>query len=394
MLVKTKSVKLSTLVNIDSGFSFKTPDILTDGKYPVLKISNFSSGIIKPENFFINVEPENFNRKSIISSNEIIVAMSGSTGKAAINDGNTYYVNQRIAILRNKDENIVLTGYLKHHLVNQKFETYCNNLGTGLQKNISNKIIGNYEIPLPELEVQKEIVEILDKFTTLEEELESELEAREKQYKYYLNKLTNNLANFKMMKVSDFADVKIGATPRTSNKEYWKNGVIPWMSSGEIHNKIITKTEKFITERGFENTSTFMLPKDTVLVALAGQGITRGNVAITGIELCTNQSIAGLINKRPEIVNSKFVYYFLKTQYENLRFISSGDGTRGGLNSIMIRNYQIPIPLFEEQNKIVDILDKFSALVENIEKGLPREIELRRKQYEYYRNKLLTFEEL
>jgi type I restriction enzyme S subunit len=81
----------------------------------------------------------------------------------------------------------------------------------------------------------------------------------------------------------------------------------------------------------------------------------------------------------------------LKTQYQQLRSISSGDGTRGGLNLQMIRNYRIPIPPLSEQKKIVSILDKFDALVNDISIGLPAEIEARRKQYEYYRNRLLTF---
>ena len=104
------------------------------------------------------------------------------------------------------------------------------------------------------------------------------------------------------------------------------------MSSGEVNKgKHFMKLEKKITKEGYVKISnTKMLPKNTVVIALAGQGKTRGTVAITRIELCTNQSLCGIIPN--EKLNSDYLYHYLKTQYENLRQLSSGDGTRGGLN--------------------------------------------------------------
>ena len=93
------------------------------------------------------------------------------------------------------------------------------------------------------------------------------------------------------------------------------------------------------------------------------------------------------------IINPDYVYHFLKTQYENLRQISSGNGARGGLNLQMISNYKLPIPALSKQVSIVAILDKFDALTSSIIDGLPREIELRQKQYEYYRDLLFSFSE-
>lgn len=132
-----------------------------------------------------------------------------------------------------------------------------------------------------------------------------------------------------------------------------------------------------------------MVPPNTVVVALAGQGKTRGMVAITRMSLCTNQSLCSIVTD--SILDSNYLYYFLKTQYKQLRTVSSGDGTRGGLNLQMIRDYKIPVPTLEKQKRIIKILDDFDALVNDISKGLPAEILARRQQYEYYRNKLLTF---
>ena len=136
-----------------------------------------------------------------------------------------------------------------------------------------------------------------------------------------------------------------------------------------------------------------MVPLNTVVIALAGQGKTRGKVAITKTALCTNQSLCSLVIDN-ENINNDYVYYYLSTQYQNLRSISSGDGTRGGLNLQMIKNYKIPLPSINDQRHIVSILDKFDSLVNDISIGLPAEIEARRKQYEYYRNRLLSFKKI
>ena len=173
-----------------------------------------------------------------------------------------------------------------------------------------------------------------------------------------------------------------GGTPNTSKPEYWENGTIPWMSSGEVNLGIIYQTEKFITELGLKNSSAKFVPKNSIVIALAGQGKTRGKVARIKIDLTTNQSLASLTFDE-KLVNSDYVYHFLESQYENLRQISSGNGNRGGLNLQMISSYQIPIPPLDVQAEIVRILDAFTAIT--------AELNMREKQYQYYRDKLLTF---
>ena len=188
-------------------------------------------------------------------------------------------------------------------------------------------------------------------------------------------------------KLGDIAKCYAGATPSTKNASYWEGGIIPWMSSGEVHQGIVTYTAAHITQLGYDNSSTKMLPKGSVVIALAGQGKTRGSVAITDIELCTNQSLCGIVLNKSNIIN-KYVYYFLGTRYNHLRKISSGEGTRGGLNLKMISDYEIPIPAISEQERIVGILDTFTSSIDN----LKQQIAQRRKQYEYYRDQLLDLE--
>ena len=157
------------------------------------------------------------------------------------------------------------------------------------------------------------------------------------------------------------SDICAGATPETKVSEYWKNGTIPWLASGEIHKRRIYQTEKSITEKGYLSSSTKMIPENCVLIALAGQGKTRGTVAVNKIPLCTNQSIVAII---PNNCYYQYLYYFLDIRYNNLREISSGDGTRGGLNLNLIANYPVTIPPLPEQQKIADILTTQDRVIE------------------------------
>ena len=182
--------------------------------------------------------------------------------------------------------------------------------------------------------------------------------------------------------IGDIATCFPGATPKTSNPEYWENGTIPWMSSGEVNYGEVTYTEKKITQLGYDNTSTKMVPVNSVVIALAGQGKTRGTVAITRIPLCTNQSLCAIVPKSK--IMSEFLLHFLRSQYQQLRDVSSGDGTRGGLNLKMINAYKIPVPPLPVQEEIVRILHNFTELTAE----LTAELSARKKQYEYY---LYTF---
>ena len=155
-------------------------------------------------------------------------------------------------------------------------------------------------------------------------------------------------------KIKDFANCYAGATPSTQKKEYWENGTIPWLSSGEVNKKRIYQTDTFITQLGFNSCSTKIVPPHTTVMALAGQGKTRGTVAITEIELCTNQSLAAIVTNSS--VDDDCLRFYLENQYQNLREISSGDGTRGGLNLTLINEYNVSLPSINEQKKIAIFL--------------------------------------
>lgn len=163
-------------------------------------------------------------------------------------------------------------------------------------------------------------------------------------------------------KINDIATCFAGATPSTKIPEYWEDGTIQWMSSGEVNNGQIFETEKRISKLGFDKCSTKMVKPNTVVIALAGQGKTRGMVAITRTSLCTNQSLCA-IETNTDICDD-YLYQYLQLQYNNLRLISSGDGTRGGLNLKLIGNYSVSIPSLSEQQKIADFLSTIDTIIE------------------------------
>ncbi len=176
--------------------------------------------------------------------------------------------------------------------------------------------------------------------------------------------------------LSEVCRLVTGATPSKTKSEYWENGTIPWMSFGEVNLKRVFETENKIIQLGFEKTSITMVPVHSIVIALAGQGKTRGKVAITEIELCTNQSLCPMICS--EQINYKFLYHYLDGKYEELRAISNGDGTRGGLSLRILNPYTVPVPPIEVQHEIVRILDNFIELT------------ARKQQYEYYFHKIMN----
>ena len=324
----------------------------------------------------------------------IVVAGSGAYAGFVSYWDQPIFVSDAFSVKVN--EEILVPRFTYHWMCGKQKELYSLKSGGGVP-HVYPKDVAKFKCPIPPLEVQCEIVRILDQFTTLEAELEAELEARRAQYEYYRNQLLSYDAlvsrcpnGVQYKSIGSFSKCVAGATPNSKNPSLW-DGDIPWMSSGEVNKKTVYSTNRFITQLGFDSCSTKMVPAGAVVIALAGQGKTRGTVARIRIELCTNQSLCAIITDKT--VDSDYLFHYLSGQYDNLRAVSSGDGTRGGLNLKMIRAYKVPVPPIEEQRRIADVLDRFDTLVNDISSGLPAEIVARRAQYEYYRDCLLSFPE-
>jgi len=162
-------------------------------------------------------------------------------------------------------------------------------------------------------------------------------------------------------RLGDNSDIITGGTPNTKVIEFWHPKEIPWLSSGEVNKKRINFTENMISQSGLSNSSANWVKKNSVLIALAGQGKTRGTVAITNIPLTTNQSVAAVIPN--DVLNPEFIFQNLESRYDELRTNSSGDRTRGGLNKRIIFETSISAPKIEEQTKIGNLFKHLDALI-------------------------------
>ncbi len=302
-----------------------------------------------------------------------------------------FWANNHVHVVRGKEG--LNTRYLYHYLCIVNFVPFLS--GGGRAKLTKGKLV---DIPLPipcpdnpekSLAIQSEIVRILDKFTALTAELTAELNMRKKQYNYYRDQLLSfeeGEVEWKTLGDTDFFEVGSGGTPSKRKTEYWDNGNIPWIKSESCNNESVYSASNFITELGLAKSNAKLLKERTTLIALVGATIFK--TAFLEFEATTNQNIASIKSKNPKVVNDKFIFYYITNLYDVLK---SEMRNYGMLNLTTLRQFNIPIPAIEEQERIVTILDKFDTLTSSITEGLPREIELRQKQYEYYRDLLLSF---
>jgi len=239
------------------------------------------------------------------------------------------------------------------------------------------------KIPTPPLPVQEEIVRILDKFV----ELEAELEARKIQYEFYRGELFYSKSKDKIKILSEVSDIydSLHATPKYSAEGYPMIRVADVKGGYVDYSKVLR-----VNAENFKKFTKKYKPKfgDIVISRVGSYGNT---CLLDEKEVCLGQNTSIIHPK----INGKYLYYYLNSDYVEGYIDNNVKGA--GYKSLSLANVKsIPIlvPNAEEQERIVSILDKFDKLTNDISKGLPAEIQMRREQYEYYRNKLLTFKEL
>lgn len=235
----------------------------------------------------------------------------------------------------------------------------------GIRANIGQRDLATVEIEIPSKSEQKAIAAALDDASALISSIER-LIAKKRYVKQGLmqelltgrSRLPGFSGAWRARAIGEFAQVKAGGTPSTAVRRYW-GGQVRWMSSGEIHRKRITEVDGRITDDGLRESAAQLLPVGTVLMALAGQGKTRGTVALSEVELATNQSIAGILPSGTH--DPEFLYYNLDTRYDELRGESAGDGGRGGLNLTIINKLRVLMPGIDEQRAVSGVLHDVDA---------------------------------
>ncbi|GAA2561180.1 type I restriction enzyme S subunit [Neomicrococcus aestuarii] len=266
----------------------------------------------------------------------------------------------------------------------------------GTQPKLNQKNLNSIQVPLPPLEVQQEIVRILDQFTQLEAELEAELEARRAQQSHIHRLVVKTLESSKvpLVPLGDTGTWFGGGTPSKSVSDFWSNGTIPWISPKDMGQPVVHSTEDHITERAIAASATKLIPEGSVAI------VTRSSIldhtlpiAFVPQEATLNQDVKAVRSHAG--IEPEYLFHILRTMRPTLlRFARREGGSVASLETKKLMSFRIPVPDLNEQKRIIDLLENFEMLVSDLTSGLPAELAARRKQYEYYRDKLLTFKEL
>ena len=272
-----------------------------------------------------------------------------------------------------------------------------------------------FTIPVPPIEVQEEIVRILDSFSDYAAELQAELQARKQQYEYYRNLLlTFNPSaygcgtddeqkdgvttwgghNYKIewKKMGDVFEMRNGYTPSKNNSEFWVGGTIPWFRMDDIreNGRILSDSIQHITPSAIKGKGLF--EANSFILATTA---TIGEHALIIADSLANQQFTNLKVRKSlsNLLVTKFIYYYMFIVDDFCKKNTNVSGF-ASVDMDKLKRMPFPIPPLELQEKIVAILDRFETLVNDLTNGLPAEIAAVKDQYEYYRNKLLTFKKL
>ena len=266
-------------------------------------------------------------------------------------------------------------------LLNNKFLYYCMlsqmkliasfYRGSGIKHPEMAKIL-DLEIPLPPLPVQEEIVRILDNFTNLAAELQAELQARQQQYNYYRDNLLSfeGRTDVRWMKLGDVCDLGTGSH---NTQDGLSEGQYPFYTRGS---EVL-----YLNDYDYDETA--------IITAGDGAGVGKVFHFVQG-KYALHQRAYRIVPNEKKVL-ARFVYYYIGATFYNYIMRNSVSSSVVSIRRPMMVNYPIPVPPIKEQEKVISILDRFDTLVNDLSQGLPAEIEARRQQYEYYRDRLLSF---
>ena len=301
-----------------------------------------------------------------------------------------YYMNSFCFGLRLNIPEQYNLHYLKHLLRSYSIRSEISKTASGVTRfNISKARFGKVLIPIPSLSEQSRIVGILDTFTASIENLKQQIAQRRKQYEHYRDQLLDleGKEGVEMKTLGEICIIKNGYTPSTKNPDFWNNGSLPWFTLEDIrkNGRVLVDAIKHITPSGVKKGGVFQ--KDSLIVSTTA---TIGEYAIIKTDFLCNQQITCLSIKEicKKQLLPKFLYYLADGIGKWCKQNVNGGGSLLIVSTSKLQKKPIPVPSLQDQSRIVSILDTFEASIANLEQQLAQ----RERQYEYYRNKLLTFE--
>lgn len=339
-----------------------------EGYARLIRTADFSNNFDQNKAMYVTENAYKFLKKSKLEPNQIVICNVGSVGlvfRAPFLDMPMTLAPNAITLVTKYNDD-----FYHHYLKSEAFQKKIQRIvGKSAMPKFNKTQLRTILVPVPPIEVQKEIAETLDKFTQLEAELSAELDARRKQYEYYRNQLLTfdeSRADVRRLTLGDVATIKSG-----KNKNRKPEAEYPVFGSTGI----IGYSDKYAYEG------------EVLLVARVGAYAGQVNRVNGRYDVSDNTLMIKLVD------SCSYDYFYHLLVNMDLNQYASGGGqplvTAGKLKEL-----RIPVPELNEQNDIAEILGKFHKLTNDISEGLPAEINARRQQYEYYRTKLLTFQEL
>ena len=369
-------LKLSQVIKLEKGKQLNK-ELLTDfGDYPAYNGGLSYSGFTDKFNY---------------EENKIIISQGGASAGFVNYVTTKFYANAHCYVVLPNVE-IVLNRYVFHFLKLNQENLTSKQHGAGIPALKTSEIL-QIPIPIPPLPIQEEIVNILDKFTALEAELEAELEARSRQYEYYRNQLLAFEGKEELEWIS------IGEVCLKTNNIKWKDNIgveyqyIDLSAVNRENNKIDIEELQTITSENAPSRAQQIVNTNDILFGTTRPTLKR--YTIIGENLNNQICSTGFCVLRPntDLILPKYLFFLLKSNSFYLYVENNQEGAGyPSISNSKVKNFTFPLPSLEEQERIVNILDQFDALVNDIKTGLPAEITARRAQYEYYRKKLLTFQ--
>jgi type I restriction enzyme, S subunit len=410
-----ESYKLKRTVNIFGRIGFRgytIEDIVLEGEGAVtLSPSNIFEGKITYEHrtylswtkYYESPEIQIFNK-------DILFVKTGSTiGKVAIveNMPEPMTINPQLVVLKEINCCSEFLTYLMNSDFYQ-FQVMGFRFG-GSTPAMTQESLGKTQIVLPPLDEQESIACFLDRKTSQIDALIAKKSALlekldEKRTALISHAVTKGLdssvpmknsgvewlgdipEHWEVSRIGFVADIGNGSTPNRSNESFWDQGSIPWLNSSKVNEQIICSASQFVTEDAVKQCHLPIVMPDSIVLAITGEGKTRGNVAICKIQTTINQHLAyiSLVTKR---VSLHFLFLYLQAMYEKIRTDSAGNGsTKGAITCQDVKGYKFPLPAVEEQEKIVNFLNHKTAEIVRQKAKVKEAIELLKE----YRTALIT----
>ena len=336
-----------------------------EGEFPITRIETiWNSKIDKGRVKYCNPSKDIVEKYSLLKGDILFSHINSPShiGKTAIYEGDPEILIHGInLLLLRSNKKIIFPKYLDYFLKSKNtrkyFEARCKKAVN--QASLNQQAIKEVKVPLPPLQTQKKIVQILEQAEQLKQKREQADELMDDYLKSVFNEMFLK-KDFPLEEIGKICDTSSGGTPSRANQSYWDNGTIPWIKSGDLNKNQITGVNEFITEEGLKNSSAKYIEPNTVLIAM--YGATAGKSSISRIKATTNQAVCAIVPKENNL-DKTYLLYWLRSSYDKIVSLAFGGG-QPNISQQVVRLLKIPLPPIALQKQFASIVEKVEKIKE------------------------------